>query len=46
MNYEKFKAFEKTALDTGYREQSGGFHDDIIPDIVQRFLSEFDLDAQ
>jgi len=46
MDYEKFKAFEKRALDTVYSEQPGGFHDDIIPDISQRFMAEFDLDPE
>ena len=46
MDYKKFKSFEKRALDTVYSERSGGFHDDIIPDITQRFLLEFNLDQQ
>jgi len=46
MDYEKFKAFEKRALDTVYSERPGGFHDDIIPDISQRFMAEFDLDPE
>jgi len=46
MDYKKFKAFEKRALDTVYSEAVGGFHDDIIPDISQRFLSEFNLDPK
>jgi hypothetical protein len=46
MDYKKFKSFEKRALDTVYSEMSGGFHDDIIPEIAQRFLLEFNLDPQ
>jgi 2-polyprenyl-3-methyl-5-hydroxy-6-metoxy-1,4-benzoquinol methylase len=46
MDYEKFKAFEKRALDTVYSEAVGGFHGDIIPDISQRFVPEFNLDPK
>jgi SAM-dependent methyltransferase len=46
MDYEKFKAFEKRALDTVYSEAVGGFHDDIIPEISQRFVPEFNLDPK
>ena len=46
MDYKKFKAFEKKALDTVYSEPVGGFHDVLIPDIIQQFLSKFDLDPQ
>ena len=44
MNYKKFKLFEKRSQDTVYSEMSGSFHDDIIPDLVQRLLPEFKLD--
>jgi len=46
MDYKKFKAFEKRALDTVYSEAVGGFHDDIIPEISQRFVPEFNLDPK
>ena len=46
MDYNKFKLFEKRALDTVYSEFPGGYHDDIIPELVQRFLPEFKLDTQ
>jgi SAM-dependent methyltransferase len=46
MDYEKFKAFEKRALDTVYSEAVGGFHDGIIPEISQRFVPEFNLDPK
>lgn len=46
MDYKKFQTFEKRALDTVYSEGSGGFHDDLIPETTQRFLSTFNLDSQ
>lgn len=46
MDYKKFKSFEKRALDTVYTEVPGGFHDNVIPDITQKFLLEFNLDPQ
>lgn len=46
MNHKKFKLFEKRAHDTVYSELPGSFHDDIIPDLVQRLLPEFNLDPQ
>jgi len=46
MDYKKFKSFEKRALDTVYSEVPGGFHDNVIPDITQKFLLEFNLDPQ
>ena len=46
MDYKKFKLFEKRSQDTVYSEQVGGYHDDIIPDITQQFLSQFNLDPQ
>jgi ubiquinone/menaquinone biosynthesis C-methylase UbiE len=44
MNSKKFKEFEKQALKTVYSESEGGYHDEIIPQIVERFLPEFQLD--
>ena len=46
MNHKKFELFEKRAQDTVYSELPGSFHDDIIPDLVQRLLPEFKLDPQ
>jgi SAM-dependent methyltransferase len=43
MNYDKFKQFELQALNTVYREEVGGFHDELIPQIAQRFLPEFKI---
>jgi SAM-dependent methyltransferase len=46
LNHKKFNLFEKRALDTVYSESAGGFHDELIPDLVQRFLPKFNLDPQ
>jgi ubiquinone/menaquinone biosynthesis C-methylase UbiE len=43
MNFKKFKQFEKQAFSTVYSELEGGFHDVLIPEIVERFLPEFNL---
>jgi SAM-dependent methyltransferase len=44
MDIKKFKRYEQRALSTVYSEEVGGFHDDLIPEIVKRFLPEFNLD--
>jgi len=43
MDAKKFKRYEQRALRTVYSEEVGGFHDQIIPEIVNRFLPEFNL---
>lgn len=43
MDYKKFQEFERRALATVYQEEPGGFHDDLIPQLAQRFLPEFGL---
>jgi SAM-dependent methyltransferase len=43
MNLKKFTRYETRALSTVYSESEGGFHDDIIPDIVNKFLPYFNL---
>lgn len=46
MNTDKFLDYEQRALSTVYSELEGGFHDELIPQIVKRFLPEFKLDSQ
>lgn len=38
MKYEKFLEYERRAYSTVYSEQPGGFHDDIIVELAQKFL--------
>ena len=44
MDYNKFTEYERRALSTVYPEGHGGFHDTLIPELVNRFLPEFKLD--
>jgi SAM-dependent methyltransferase len=43
MDYKKFQEYEQRAHSTVYSESIGGFHDDLIPQIVERFVPEFQL---
>ena len=38
MNYQKFLEYQRRAHSTVYSEQAGGFHDDIIIELAQKFL--------
>lgn len=40
MDHTKFQQYEQRALGTVYQEEQGGFHDDIIPQLAQRFLPD------